>query len=179
MEADYLALERAYTGSRSEPGGALLASVEGRIIERVNMEGPARPTLVVERFVGIWPGENCGTRFVTEPLENTYWKLTRLNGTAVVPLEGRREAHLIFQAEGRLAGSDGCNRLFGSFSLDGEKIRFGRMGGTMMACVEPVRDKEFLAALGETETWRVLGSHLELRSDEGALLARLEALHLR
>jgi len=174
-EADYVALERAYTERRAEPGGPLLAGVEGRIVERVDMEGPSRPMLVVERFVGLSPEETCGARFVTEPLENTHWKLIWLNGTAVVPIERRAEPHLLFQAEGRLAGSDGCNRLFGSYSLEGEKITFGRMGGTMMACVEPVRDREFLTALGAAATWRVLGSHLELRSDKDVLLARFEA----
>jgi len=59
MEEDYLQLERAYLEKRAEPGQRLLANVEGRIVERVNMEGPARPMLVIERFVGLWPGETC------------------------------------------------------------------------------------------------------------------------
>jgi copper homeostasis protein (lipoprotein) len=135
MEADYISLERAYMEKRAEPGQALLAGVEGRIVERVAMEGPARAMLVVERFFGLSPGETCGARFVTEPFENTYWKLTLLNGSAVVRIERRSEAHLLFQGEGRLAGSDGCNRLFGRYSLQGETIVFGQMGGTTMACL--------------------------------------------
>jgi len=132
--------------------------------------------LVVERLLGLSPGETCGARFVTEPFENTYWKLTELNGTAIVPIERRSEAHLLFQGEGRFAGADGCNRLFGGYSLEGGKITFGQMGGTLMACPDAVRDREFLAALGEAATWRVLGSHLELRSDKDVLLARFEAV---
>jgi heat shock protein HslJ len=135
--------------------------------------------LVVERFLGLSPGETCGARFVTEPFENTYWKLTLLNGSAVVRIERRSEAHLLFQGEGRLAGSDGCNRLFGRYSLQGETIVFGQMGGTTMACLEPVRDREFLAALGKAATWRVLGTHLELRSDQGVILARFESVQER
>jgi copper homeostasis protein (lipoprotein) len=175
MEGDYVALERAYMNERGEPGQAILAKVEGRIVERVNMEGPARPTLVVERFLGLSPGESCGGPSVAEPLESTYWKLTELNGTEVVPVQGRGEAHLIFQAEGRLAGSDGCNRLFGSYSLEGEKIQFGRTGGTLMACTQTVRDREFVEALGKAVSWRVLGSHLELRGAEDELLVRFTA----
>jgi copper homeostasis protein (lipoprotein) len=175
MEADYVALERAYREGRAEPGQALLAKVEGRIVERVNMEGPSRSMLVVERFLGLSPEESCGARPVPGPLENTYWKLTELNGTEVVPVPGRGEAHLIFQAEGRLAGSDGCNRMFGSYRLAGETIQFGRMGGTLMACPEAVRDREFRTALGNAATWRILGSRLQLRGSEGALLARFTA----
>jgi copper homeostasis protein (lipoprotein) len=173
MEADYISLERAYSEKRAEPGQALLANVEGRIVERVHMEGPSRPVLVVERFLGLSPGGNCGDRS-TEPFEGTYWKLTLLNGTAVVPVERRSEAHLLFESEGRLAGSDGCNRLFGTYSLEGEKIQFGRMGSTMMAC-QNTRDREFVEALGKTATWRILGTHLELRGRAGELLARFEA----
>jgi copper homeostasis protein (lipoprotein) len=175
MEADYISLERAYLEKRAAPGQAIAANVEGRIVERVHMEGPARPMLVVERFVGLSPGETCGDRFATEPFANTYWKLMLLNGTAVVPVERRSEAHLLFETEGRLAGSDGCNRLFGSYSLEGEKIQFGRIGSTMMACLN-TRDREFVEALGKTATWRILGSQLELRGRAGELLARFEAV---
>jgi copper homeostasis protein (lipoprotein) len=171
MEEDYLALERAYLEKRTEPGQAILARVEGRIVERVNMEGPARPTLVVARFLSLSPGESC-----EEPFEGTHWKLTELNGTAAVPSERRPEAHLVFQREGRMAGSDGCNRLFGSYTLEGDGIRIGKMGGTLMACAEPVRDREFRAALEKAVKWRILGGELELRSAEGELLARFEAV---
>ena len=174
MEADYLSLERAYLEKRRDSGEPLLASVEGRIEERVNMEGPARPTLVVERFLGLSPEETC-EEAEAHPFQGTYWKLTELNGTAVVPGERRPEAHLVFQSEGRMAGSDGCNRMFGSYTMDGERIRFSKMGGTLMACREPARDREFIAALEKTAKWRITGAHLDLLSAEDELLARFEA----
>ncbi|HJS73993.1 MAG TPA: META domain-containing protein [Vicinamibacteria bacterium] len=174
MEADYLSLERAYLEKRRSPGEPLLASVEGRIEERVNMEGPARPTLVVERFLGFSPGETC-EEAEAHPFQGTYWKLTELNGTAVVPGERRPEAHLVFQPEGRMAGSDGCNRMFGSYTMDGERIRFSKMGGTLMACREPARDRELIAALEKAAKWRITGAHLDLLSAEDELLARFEA----
>ncbi len=176
MEEDYLALERAYMEKRSEPGQALLVKVEGRIVERVNMEGPPRPMLVVDRFVGLATGETCGEPPKNAPFEGTYWKLILLNGTAMVPGRKSREAHLVFQTEGRLLGSDGCNRLFGSYSLEKDTIRFGEMGGTLMACSEAVRDRELRAALEKAVKWYVRDSHLELRSGQDELLARFEAI---
>ncbi len=175
MEEDYAALERAYSETRTEPGLEVLAMVDGRIVERVNMEGPARPMLVVERFDSLSVGESCGKLFDTAPLEATYWKLTQLNGTAVVPKAESREAHLVFQTEGRMAGSDGCNRMFGSYTLANDTIRFGKMGGTLMACREPARDREFTAALEKATKWRILGSQLELRGGQDELLARFQA----
>ncbi|NLC35131.1 MAG: META domain-containing protein, partial [Alcaligenaceae bacterium] len=32
------------------------------------------------------------------------------------------------------AGSDGCNRLIGSYEISGEGIRFSQLGSTRMAC---------------------------------------------
>lgn len=62
MEADYKALEAAYLNERPQLGQAILVSVEGRIEPRPSAEEsqPPRPSLVVERFVGIWPRETCG-----------------------------------------------------------------------------------------------------------------------
>jgi len=62
MEADYKALEAAYLKERPQIGQAMLVSVEGRIEPRPSAEEsqPPRPSLVVERFVGIWPREACG-----------------------------------------------------------------------------------------------------------------------
>lgn len=61
MEADYRALEAAYQKARGEPGERLLVSVEGLLALRPSMEEsqPPRTTLVVERFVGVWPGQRC------------------------------------------------------------------------------------------------------------------------
>ncbi|HEY7698207.1 MAG TPA: META domain-containing protein [Vicinamibacteria bacterium] len=109
------------------------------------------------------------------PLEKTRWKLTELNGTPLSSKDESREPHLLFQSEGRLGGYDGCNRLFGSYTLDGESIHFGRLGSTMIACAKEVRDREFVEALGKAAKWRISGSRLELRGAKDEVLARFEA----
>jgi copper homeostasis protein (lipoprotein) len=94
QEQDNAALESAYIQSRNQPGEAMLVTLEGRVAMRPKMEGEGQQrTLVVERFTGIWPGETCGARFATEPLENTYWKLTRLGDTPVTVASQQREPH--------------------------------------------------------------------------------------
>jgi len=47
---------------RSEVGKAVLASIEGRIELLEIHEGGRRPTLVVDRFIEVRPGEICGAR---------------------------------------------------------------------------------------------------------------------
>lgn len=64
MEADFAAMERAYlqaleeTGA--EPGAPLMVSLEASLAQRPVVDGAGmRRTVVVERFVGVWPGETC------------------------------------------------------------------------------------------------------------------------
>jgi len=183
MEGDFRALEAAYLKQRTEPAQALLASVEGSIVPRPSMEAgqPPRPTLVVERFVGLWPRETCGNPLADSPLRGTYWKLVRLGGAPVQAAGKQREAHLIFaNVEPRVSGSGGCNRITGGFELDGDKLLLSRMASTRMACPEGMdQEQRFLQSLGKVERYRVSGSHLDLMDAAGAVIARFEAVALR
>jgi heat shock protein HslJ len=146
------------------------------------MEGEGQqPTLVVERFTGLWPGETCGARFATEPLENTYWKLTRLGDTAVTVASQQREPHVILNSESRrVGGSGGCNRLIGNYELHGDRLAFGQMASTRMACLEgSATEQAFLEALQHVHTWKITGQHLELFDAAGTLVARFEAHHMQ
>lgn len=66
MEADYRRLERAYL--KALPAGAagkpMLVNLEGLITNRPSAEPgqPPQRTLVVERFVGVHPGQGCSPR---------------------------------------------------------------------------------------------------------------------
>lgn len=182
QEQDNAALESAYSKARRQPGEELLVHLEGRVALRPKMEGEGQqPTLVVERFIGIWPGETCGARFATEPLVNTYWKLTRLGNEGVIVGEKQREPHLVLNSETkRVGGSGGCNRLVGGYELKGDALTFSQMAGTMMACPEGMEtERAFLAALGQVHKWKIVGQHLEVFDAAGNLVARFEARHMQ
>ncbi len=58
MEGEYKALEGAYLNTRRQAGEELLATIEGQVVMRPNADGGRpTPTLVIERYTGIWPGE--------------------------------------------------------------------------------------------------------------------------
>jgi copper homeostasis protein (lipoprotein) len=177
QEADNVALERAYGEARRQPGEELLVTLEGQIALRPKMEGGGKElALVPHRLLGVWPGETCGAGFDTAPLENSYWKLTRL-GDAPVLVGGRqREPHLILRPhDGRFGGSGGCNRLIGSYRVDGNQLELSQAATTMMACPEGMEtEAAFTAALPKVKTWRVIGEHLELYDANDAFLARFE-----
>jgi copper homeostasis protein (lipoprotein) len=182
QEQDNAALEAAYAKARREPGEELLVSLEGQIAMRPKMEGDGvQPKLVVERFINVWPGETCGAQFATANLENTYWKLTRLRNDAVIVGDKQREPHLVLRSQDRrLGGAGGCNRLTGSYELDGDKLAFGKMAATKMACLHAMdTEQSFLDALAQVKTWKIVGEHLELFDASCNLLARFEARNMK
>ena len=178
MEADNAALERAYLEQRPEPFAPVMALVEGRIAMRMPMEGPGPvPMLVPERFLRLSPGDSCPPRFATAPLEGTSWRLVSVGGEAVFPREGRTRPVLTLEAAAaRAAGSDGCNRFTGGYALEADKLSFGQLASTMMACMDGMEQAQrFTAALGAAARYRSMGIHLELFDAAGTVLARFEA----
>jgi heat shock protein HslJ len=67
------------------------------------------------------------------------WQITALGDAALVEPE---RLSLNFLDAGRVAGSGGCNRIVGGFSLTGEGLHFGPMASTMMACPDPLMEQE-------------------------------------
>jgi copper homeostasis protein (lipoprotein) len=178
QRGEYLALERAYLDTIATPAQPLLATLEGTVRLEPSMDGDRPvPTLVVQRFGGLWPGETCGTRFAVEALEGTYWRLTRLGEQPVIVAAGQREPHLRLQPEGlAVVGFSGCNRFTGSYTVAGNTLQLGALATTRMACLpQDFPEPEFLRALETAAYWRVLGQHLELFDANQQRLARFEA----
>ena len=78
-------------------------------------------------------------------------------------------------AGGRLSGSGGCNRITGSYQLDGDRLTFGPIASTRMACPEAMdQEQAFLKALAAVRSYRIPGGTLELL-DGSNVVARLRA----
>jgi heat shock protein HslJ len=168
-EADNAAMERAYSEKRSKPGAEVLARVEGRIVSRPRMEGAGdQPTLIVEKFESITPGETCATPVAAATLENMYWKLLTLGDQPVVAGDKQREPHLLFVTkDSRIQGSTGCNRLIGSYVRKEASLTF-KAAGTMMACPGLMtQERAFHQALNATASFKIISSNLELYGSEG------------
>ena len=111
------------------------------------------------------------------PLENTWWKLTQVGDTPVVTAEGQEEPHLILDPkEMRASGSGGCNRMTGRYELNGGRLTFGPMAGTLMACQNGMEtEKAFHEAIARVQLWKIEGQRLNLLDAAGAVVARFEA----
>ena len=183
-EGDGPALQAAYVAARAVPGEPQLASVDARIVMRAPEPGGApRAALQIERVIGLSAQAQCAAPPTgAATLENTYWKLSALRGQAVAPpAERQREAHLILQpAQRRVVGSGGCNRLSGSYTLDGERLAFSRTAGTMMACRDGMeQERALLDTLAQVARWRIDGQRLVLLDERGAPLLQFDAVYLR
>lgn len=110
-------------------------------------------------------------------VENIHWKLIALGDARPAKHSEQQEAYLLFDGEShRVSGSGGCNHLTGSYELDGDRLTFGPMARTMMACVEGMkREQAFLRALPEVKKWKMAGQELELDDAAGKMVARFQA----
>jgi heat shock protein HslJ len=111
-------------------------------------------------------------------LTGTYWRAVEISGSPVAHLPKKREAHLIFSAEGnRVSGSTGCNRFTGTFTESGVSLHFSPLATTKMACPGPLdaQERAFLEALQASAAMHLAGNTLELKDASGKVRMRLEA----
>ena len=116
----------------------------------------------------------------SRPLEKTYWKAIELDGKPVSASGSTREVYIILGGAGRVGGSDGCNRIIGSYTLSGDGIGFGALAGTQMACPDAADTERGLRrALSDAARWSIAGDRLELLDATGRRLGEFEAVEGR
>jgi heat shock protein HslJ len=101
---------------------------------------------------------------------------TTLSGTTwMMASAGKRPPSISFEADGKVAGSGGCNRFFGGYEQDGESLSFSPLGATRMACPPGIMkiEQDFFDMLGAVRKARVEASTLVLIDAAGKELARL------
>jgi heat shock protein HslJ len=100
------------------------------------------------------------------------WLAEDIGGGGVID---RVQTRLELSADGKVTGNGGCNRYFGTASVEGNRIVFGRIGSTRMACPPAVMSQEtrFFNALTSVRTWRIERTKLLLLDSRGAVSIRL------
>jgi heat shock protein HslJ len=112
------------------------------------------------------PGGPADFRAATAGSE---WELTELAGQPAPTGVGGRRATLRFEPDtARVAGFAGCNRYFGTYTIDGSALRFGPIGMTMMACAEGMGlEKQLGAAFEATRSYTLNANQLTLVGSNG------------
>jgi heat shock protein HslJ len=83
------------------------------------------------------------------------WHIEYIAGRPVIDYS---PATITFTEDLKLAGNASCNRYFGSYTLNNDKLKIGSpMGSTMMMCAEALMDQEgrMMKALEAVETMRL------------------------
>ena len=82
------------------------------------------------------------------------------------------EVSAVFDSDGEVSGSTGCNSYSGPFETDGDALSIGPLAATEMFCEEPegVMDQEqaFLAAMENAAVYELAEDRLTLRDADGA-----------
>ncbi len=193
MEADYRRLEQAYLKAQpvDRRGQPLLVNLEGLITNRPSAEPGQAPhrSLVVERFVGVHPGQGCpqpntspnaSSAPASRPmaplsLRGTLWRLQALqdiSGPTLFNPPGPAPELLLAVDQERASGTGGCNRLIGGFRLAGEELSFSRFASTKMACLADVMafERRYSEALAQVRRWSIDKRNLLLQDATGRTL---------
>jgi len=116
-------------------------------------------------------------------LAGTAWQVTAVNNgrQAVVGVLAGTSLTMVFDSDGKLSGSAGCNNYHATYRAEGGALSITAPAATRMMCAQPegrmAQEAQFLAALATATTARREGDRLELRTASGALAvsARLAA----
>ena len=115
-------------------------------------------------------------------LENTYWKLSEMNGNPIITPEGAKEVHFVLTTESgqkKIKGFAGCNSIMGSYTLSGEKIKFIVASTKMMCPAQQMEIEDFLTkALTTADAYKIDGDVLELYEGNTSL-ADFKAINLK
>lgn len=112
-------------------------------------------------------------------LEGSLWRMTSYRNADGKMVETLPEVKTTAEfREGQVSGKAACNSYNGPYEVDGEKISFGMMRTTMMACPEPIMDQEmgYLAALEMATSFDVAEDSLTLFDANGEILLEYDIL---
>ena len=100
------------------------------------------------------------------PLWGSEWRLLDLGGQAAM---AQPAATLAFPQPGQAAGHGSCNRFFGTVEIHRDRIRFGPLAATKMACMGGASQQEvrYLGALQKAQRYEV---------KDGSLLIHVEGM---
>jgi heat shock protein HslJ len=108
----------------------------------------------------------------TQSLHGQTWVLKDLSGIEAKQLESLERPVTVRFADGQINGFSACNRFFGNYKQNGDRLIVGQLGSTMMACVESASavERSFQSALAGELQVALDGQGLRLSSSSGTVL---------
>jgi putative lipoprotein len=135
----------------------------------ITVHGPVQPEILVLRA--------ANEAAPAEPTPIGKWLAESIRSSGVID---NLQSTIEIAADGKVAGKGGCNSFGGKAAIEGDKIGFGSLAATQMACPPAIMDQEtkFLAALNDAKRWMIDDQRGKLILFDGAnkeilLLARM------
>ncbi|AMW27900.1 MULTISPECIES: META domain-containing protein [Arthrospira] len=118
--------------------------------------------------------QNISEQYIAmnHPIADSSWKLSFWSqADRLVDVVSGSEITLAFDQNG-VSGSAGCNRLMAGYKVHDNRLEISGVGGTRMACEEPLMSQEFqfVKALEGVQEFRVNGDNLIMnyQNDSGS-----------
>lgn len=98
----------------------------------------------------------CNSSKCMAKLTDIKWVLETLNGEKVKLTDSNSEIFIQFNdAEKRVNGRAACNRFFGNYEMNDNKLKFSPMGATRMACPDLQIENQFFQVLDEVDAYTI------------------------
>ena len=110
-------------------------------------------------------------------LQNRTWVLTHIGNTEIKSKPNQQIPSLQFDAATqRVNGTDGCNRIMGSYQAGRDTLMLSQMTGTRMACLDTQQTAQsFHEALSKVTHYQVFGKTLKLLDRHGNPVLQLKS----
>ncbi|MDR2804044.1 MAG: META domain-containing protein [Dysgonamonadaceae bacterium] len=109
----------------------------------------------------------------SDGLRDKQWKLVEIQGRPVTA----SEAHILFNVDGTVSGSLGCNTFYGNYTaLQESRIRFSNLSNTLKMCMDMTVEDDLKRALEIADSYQLTDRQLILTRARMAPLARFEVV---
>lgn len=110
-------------------------------------------------------GVGCNSSKNMAKLNDVKWELKMLDGKEIKLTDNNSDIYIQFnEAEKKVNGRGGCNRFFGNYNMDGDKLKFSPIGATRMACPDLQTESEFFRVLETVDAYSIKEGLLSLKS---------------
>lgn len=124
---------------------------------------------------------NTTVDVVQAQLLDRNWTVTYIGNTEIVKTSQAVQtlpSLMLESATQRFSGTDGCNRIMGSYQLTNKGLVFGQMASTRMACLNPSNQQVAAAyneALAKVSAYQVYHKTLKLLDRHGNVVMQLSS----
>ncbi len=162
--------------AQTEAGTLIVTALRGECTDTMSGEKfPFKARVEVKRSMDAdyTRFEGCG-RYVLDGRLNDIWVLTLFGDRKKLEAQDFQKGFPVLEFhlnDNRVVGSTGCNRISGGFEARGNKIKFGQLATTRMACPDMAFEQEFIAAIvDKTFRYAIDAGRLTLTDDNGIVM---------